>query len=63
MSSDAVPSTQSTTTQLEQSQIVAVQQTYPEELDKAWKALRDFVLDIIKEAEIEQKVAERLQKT
>lgn len=39
------------------------QQQYPEELDKAWKALREFVLDIVKEAEIEQKVAERLQKT
>lgn len=38
-------------------------QQYPEELDKAWKALREFVLDIVKEAEIEQKVAERLQKT
>lgn len=53
MSSDAVQNVQQQPT---------IQQ-YPEELDKAWKALRDFVLDIIKEAEIEQKVAERLQKT
>ena len=54
MSSDAVQNTQP-----QQSQTVALQQTYPEELDKAWKALRDFVLEIIKEAEIEQKVEER----
>ena len=47
-SSEAVQSTQQ--------QQTAQSITYPEELEKAWTALRNFWLDIIKEVEIEQEI-------
>lgn len=37
-------------------------QQYPEELERAWEALRDFCKGIIKDIEIEQRVKERLQR-
>lgn len=35
---------------------------YPEELEKAWTALRDFWLDIIKEVEIEREITKKYKK-
>jgi len=36
---------------------------YPEELEKAWTALRDFWLDIIKEVEIEEELKKKYKRS
>lgn len=54
-------STQSTAQQA-QPENVKITVEYPEELEKAWTALRDFWLDIIKEVEIEREITKKYKK-
>jgi len=45
--------------QLQATQSIA----YPEELEKAWTALRNFWLDIIKEVEIEEELKKKYKRS